>query len=226
MSADRKPDGFTSQTVQELIKSISKLTVEKVLDLGCGQGETMAMLSPLGLRCVGIDPAIKSLRVAKETAPVAQASGDILPFINECFDVVILKEVIHHVSHPSTVLSEARRCLRAGGYLWLLEPVEDDPILRLGRNLYPYWEGMRVESRFYARQLAQLINESRFEIVSSGGNKGGFPYYFFHWLKITAWMLSQHLRLPWPDWEFLKQHVIIGYQGKVLYYWCLARKKD
>lgn len=120
-------------------------------------GMDMALLFAGGLECVGIGPAIKPLKFARATAEFLQGYGDDLPFIKECFHAVIIKYVVHHVSHPKKVLLEARRCLRAGGYLCLLEPVEYDPVIRFSRSLYPYWEGMRVETSLMSVNWFSLL---------------------------------------------------------------------
>ncbi|MFH0846709.1 MAG: class I SAM-dependent methyltransferase [Chloroflexota bacterium] len=213
----------------ELIDLIPSLPVKEVLDLGCGRGQVTARLSRSGLNCIGIDPSLKFLTQAKSFAPVVLATGDNLPFIKSCFDIVILKEVIHHLSHPREVLAEARRCLKPGGFLWVLEPVEDDPILRFGRNLHPYWQGVKVETRLYSQDLIRLIRDSGFSIIKSGGVEGGFPNYLFFWSAQTIYLCLQAMKVPWLSVHILrgilKSKFIMDCDPPLLYYWCLAKKE-
>ncbi len=215
---------------RELIDLIPSLPVEEVLDLGCVRGQVMARLSRSGLSCTGIDPCLKFLTWAQPFASVVLATGNSLPFSENCFDIVILKEVIHHLSHPREVLAEARRCLRPGGFLWIREPVEDDPILRFGRNLHPYWQGVRVETGLYAQDLIKLIHNSGFNIVKSGGVKGGFPNYLFFWLAEAVYQCLNALKVPQSSVYILKgilkARFIMGCDLSILYYWCLAKKES
>jgi SAM-dependent methyltransferase len=52
----------------------------------------------------------------------AAADGPGLPFAGECFDVVVMSEVIEHLVDPDLALREARRVLAPGGTLLLSTP--------------------------------------------------------------------------------------------------------
>lgn len=51
------------------------------------------------------------------------ASADHVPLSDASFDAVLLTQVLEHVSAPDSVLSEARRLLRAGGTILLTVPL-------------------------------------------------------------------------------------------------------
>ncbi len=219
-----------SLTFRDLIKSVKDLSANLVLDLGCGQGNTLALLSEAGLSCVGIDISGKLVKRASAYAQTSLASGEALPFKDNSFDLIMLKEVLHHIKNPSAVLREANRCLRVPGYIWVLEPVEDDPLLRIGRNLYPFWQGVKVESRLYRAQLERLIVDSRFEIIQTGGIRGVFPHILYFWMGEAIRQSLDFMKIPWRRNSFLHRHlegrVTIEYRGPALYYWCLAKKKE
>lgn len=61
-----------------------------------------------------------NLTTAKQ--PDVQADAGVLPFKNESFDAVICAEMLEHVPHPLTVVSEARRVLRPQGILLISAP--------------------------------------------------------------------------------------------------------
>lgn len=96
---------------------------KKILDLGCGDGRTgSALVSHNDV--YGIDLSEKAVEEAKKKGVKAQV-GDValgLPFSDETFDVVLIKDVLEHVFDPLGLLQEARRVLKRGGFLFCVLP--------------------------------------------------------------------------------------------------------
>jgi SAM-dependent methyltransferase len=92
------------------------------LDVGCGDGETLAQLSRLAgpsLALTGVDFSSRALALAhRKVGDVAElncADARSLPFADGVFTHVSLFGVLEHSSHYELVLSEASRVLRPGG---------------------------------------------------------------------------------------------------------------
>lgn len=97
----------------------------RTLELGAGTGRNLPLYTP-GVRAVGIDPHMANLRRARRRAPGAPlvlARGEALPFRDGAFDTVVSALVLCSVDDPAATLAEARRVLRPGGSLRLLEHV-------------------------------------------------------------------------------------------------------
>ncbi len=97
----------------------------RTLDLGCGTGRNLPLF-PGGVRAVGLDPALDSLRRARRRAPGAPlvcASAEALPFRDGVFDTVVSGLALCSVPDPARGLREMRRVLRADGALRALEHV-------------------------------------------------------------------------------------------------------
>ncbi|MDQ6732145.1 MAG: class I SAM-dependent methyltransferase, partial [Actinomycetota bacterium] len=92
----------------------------QVLDIGCG---TAWLAEDFG-RYVGIDPASEPVAAAvRRGLDVRQASvADRLPFDDERFDGVILKDVLEHLDDPVFAVREALRVLRPGGTVFASSP--------------------------------------------------------------------------------------------------------
>ncbi len=96
-----------------------------VLDVGCGPGFLLAPLSRAGMRSVGLEMRPDTAGEARAAAPLATimlADGLRLPFADRSFDIVVMLEVLEHVSDEVPLLSEAHRVLRPGGLLILTTP--------------------------------------------------------------------------------------------------------
>jgi ubiquinone/menaquinone biosynthesis C-methylase UbiE len=99
----------------------------RILDAGCGRGETLLACARAGAEVAGIDYSEAAVEITRETLaeyPDADIRvGDVtaLPWPDNSFDRVQNSDVIEHLDPPQTVpaLSEFRRVLKPGGFLLL-----------------------------------------------------------------------------------------------------------
>ena len=103
-------------------------SAKRVLDVGCGDGYLMSLVSPLCDQVVGIDSEPTGIRLAADkllwisNCRVAQASCYQLPFADRCFDLVLLTDVIEHLESPEPCLQEISRVLTPTGTVLLTTP--------------------------------------------------------------------------------------------------------
>src|SRR3989304_1196948 len=104
-----------------LIENLSLKNKDKVLDLGCGDGYYLFLLSNLGINVnlIGLDnykPALASAKknLKEQKIRLIFSNASRLPFKTNYFDKVVASEVLEHVSNDLKVVSEVRRVLKPG----------------------------------------------------------------------------------------------------------------
>lgn len=170
----RKPVTFGENWSASRYKVLPYFAVEKqvmqqpgsqrILDLGCAAGWNMSRFRQYGRAPFGIDVVPERVALAAFHGPVALASGLALPFADAAFDVIYIQHVLHHIGDVTQALREVRRCLKPGGTLFLVETVEDNPVIRYGRRLYPRWLGDEINAPFYFAELQQQLAEEGFRV--------------------------------------------------------------
>jgi SAM-dependent methyltransferase len=102
----------------------------RVLDVGCGSGEFLALLRERGAEASGVDPAEGMRRLAARTGAEVRA-GDVehLPFPDAGFDAVTIVSALDFAEDAVAGLRECGRVLRPGGVVavagWA-EPARND----------------------------------------------------------------------------------------------------
>lgn len=111
------------QILRQALKSAPNL---KILDIGCGTGETMTFLRSHIPGCVlyGVDVSADAIEYAKNRGHknIELAGAEKLPFPDNYFDYVLLLDVIEHIEDDVSVLVEARRVLKPNGKVIITTP--------------------------------------------------------------------------------------------------------
>jgi SAM-dependent methyltransferase len=93
---------------------------ERTLDVGCGEGRVSRDLVERGHRVVGIDTSATLVRLAGDADARSwylRADAAALPFVDECFDLVVAYNSLMDVDDMGGSVREVARVLRPGGSL-------------------------------------------------------------------------------------------------------------
>lgn len=189
----------------------------RLLDLGCGRGEHMAIFAQLGFEVAGIDISPRAPELAKSFhVEVADLERDPLPFPPNSFDFVFSKSVIEHMRHPESLLLGAFEALRPGGTAVIMTP----------SWAHTYWGPFYIDythvTPFTAPSLADVLTFTGFESVKVS-HFYQLPFLWrYPFLKPVVWVIAA-LPLPyrpyqsalWPDSlnkviRFSKEVMLLG----------------
>lgn len=123
----------------EIIRAASgDLSAGPVLVNGCGVGTYLHHMREIIPRVFGLDIEFARLLEAKKPKQiVVNGAGEMLPFPDETFSVVLSNEVIEHVADDRAAIAEIVRTLQPGGRLVLFCPNRGYPFETHG----VYWRG-------------------------------------------------------------------------------------
>lgn len=119
---------------------------QRVLDVGCGTGKTLALLRQKcdnSVELYGLEPSDDMLRQArirlKRKAHIRQGIAQELPWPDNYFDIVMSTQVLHHLpaDEKKKMLQEIYRVLRVGGQAFVSD--WGRPISTSGKLLDTLW---------------------------------------------------------------------------------------
>jgi 2-isopropylmalate synthase len=107
--------GYVPALGQPLVDLLDPKPGERILDLGCGDGELTARIAAITPRVVGVDSSEDMVEAARRRGLTAfVVDGRQLDFQGE-FDAVFSNAALHWMQDARAVVSGVRRALRGGG---------------------------------------------------------------------------------------------------------------
>ncbi len=89
---------------------------ERILDLGCGDGQLTHRLAESGACVVGVDASPQMVTASRALGVVAEeARAEALPHFDGVFDAVFSNAMLHWVRDQDAMLAQVHRVLRPGG---------------------------------------------------------------------------------------------------------------
>jgi SAM-dependent methyltransferase len=106
---------FVAELGEPVVDLLSPRAGERILDIGCGDGELTARIAALGCHVVGVDGSAEQIAAARARGLDARVmNGEQLEFEGE-FDAVFSNAALHWMKRADDVVAGVWRALRPGG---------------------------------------------------------------------------------------------------------------
>jgi arsenite methyltransferase len=165
---------------REVLRLLALTAGEAVLDIGSGPGllatDMAQAVGPTGQVC-GIDLSESMLTLARSravpdgSAPVEYRHGgaDAVPYPDASFDAVVATQVLEYVADIPGALAQARRVLRPGGRLLILDTDWDSIVWHSSdpdrmRRILRTWE-QHLANPFLPRTLSRHLRRAGFDVA-------------------------------------------------------------
>lgn len=151
-------DMSLKRRARRIIEQLDPKEKEKIIDLGCGTGYYLFLLSNLSINLdlTGLDYDKKAINEAKELLRekrIKFVTGDLhkIPFKDKNFDKAVMSEVLEHVEDDEKVLKGIYRILKPNGVLVISVPSINYPLFWDPINfiLQHLW-GTHIRSGFFS----------------------------------------------------------------------------
>ncbi len=183
----------------------------KILDVGCGAGDTLVLLKELGWETFGMDIDANAVSTAKKRGIDNVRVGayqDIAKYPDNFFDAIRLYHVIEHLDDPIRCLRLVKKKLKKGGQLIIGTPNVESFLSHIFGTYWYNLDAPRHLVLFSPQTLKRVVVESGFssphiEFCSAGGFLGSIQYvlrekFGIRWNLIhTQWMVLLFYPFEW-----------------------------
>lgn len=146
-----------------------------VLDAGCGLSSWVTKEIEKKYVYIGIDCQEESIKACRDHFPARKYElGDLynIPYQDNAFDAIVMREVIEHFRTPEKAIDEVRRVLKPNGVFISTTPNYGNPLLYVIEHVYNrFWGGSCKPylpdvhpSKFRRKKLFGLLKDN-FNII-------------------------------------------------------------
>lgn len=165
---DNSHDGrFVRCMYGEIVSRAEKVRAETILDLGCGNGNVIGLLSKkIKASFYGLDLSGNMIKEAEKRlgnqATFCVGDAENLPYEENKFDLVICNASFHHYPGPEKALDEIGRVLKPGGTLILGDPSFRFKMLVNILNFFMKYSKSGDAKIWHRRELTALLENKGF----------------------------------------------------------------
>lgn len=153
--------GRTPEFIGYFAELLRTLSMEKVLEIGCGEGFLLAAVRASDK--TAIDISAEALRKARSRAGASfgVALAERLPFADNTFDLVFSVGVMEHFLDDKEALGEVHRVLRTNGYCAMLLHVDLSSrqrfALKFSEYVFPHFRPIALARWIFGKISSPII---------------------------------------------------------------------
>lgn len=150
----------------DILNKLRKYTDKKVLlEVGIGKGELLSAALEMGYEANAVEIVEESAQNISDILGIPIHCGDFLNYKpGRKFPIIIMGDVIEHVTDPEAALRNAFELLDDDGVLWLSTPNYESSFTRLKKFTDPMWLEPYHITYFNYTGLEALLNKCGFEV--------------------------------------------------------------
>jgi 2-polyprenyl-3-methyl-5-hydroxy-6-metoxy-1,4-benzoquinol methylase len=160
---DMSPAQLINQYLQ-FIDSRKPLHGADVLDFGCGNAPTPALVAERGGCYVGVDSSAEAVAAQRREDVEAYTSLASLDS-DRRFDIILMMEVVEHLDSPREIMAQLRGLLKAEGAVFLSTPNEAGLKSRILRTRWSQARNPTHVCLYNAKALNRLLRATGFEAI-------------------------------------------------------------
>jgi len=153
------------QSYAEKIKS--KIKNGKILEIGCGNGYLLQTLQNNGFDCYGIEPSPMAYSHAKNVLDLHVENNFLhnSSFFNQKFDVIIMVDVVEHLSDMQKFMQQIIRVLNPNGYIFITTGNIESFTAKFARSNWGYFISWEHLSFFNPESIEYLLKTNSFDNI-------------------------------------------------------------
>jgi SAM-dependent methyltransferase len=186
----QRDEGFYSKLVhglrtKKLLKLLKPGKNDRILDLGCNEGEYLREVLRYSKNCHGIDINKAMIRQAKKKKIMnvsCMSATNLKKFKDSSFDKIYSSHVLEHIPDVKKVFAEAYRVLRPNGIFIIIFPFELIRGQRAWKDAVRLGKGLSYAKQLHVHKLSpakirKIIKGIPFKTCSTGMMLGPLPDY-------------------------------------------------
>jgi SAM-dependent methyltransferase len=133
--SEKRIEGWYGRRLIERLAELIDLGDKNVLDVGSGWGEFVVEADLRQINILGVEPDKQKIDLCKMRSAIFKSRsqflatvGEVLPFRDNTFDIVVCGDVLEHTRDPESVIKEALRVTKPEGFFYVIGP----------NYIYPY----------------------------------------------------------------------------------------
>lgn len=152
---------MSTSKIDELLPLV---TGNKILDVGCGPGTFVNVLTTRGFEAVGIDITPKFIAFARKNhqGKFLVADATKLPFESKTFDTVFVRSVLEHLDNDIKALREA---LRVGKKVIIIVPQSTPLALKKRGLIFSHYQDQSHVRYYTPKTISDLVSACQANLV-------------------------------------------------------------
>lgn len=166
------PVNINQKEYKDYTAKIKKLKPSgRILEIGCGNGFLLKGLESAGYECYGVEPSPVAQAHAKNVLGLNVENGflDQTSFYQQQFDIVILIDVVEHITDMRTFMTQVKHVMADGAVIFIGTGNIDSLNAKIAGPDWGYFLSWEHVSFFNRKSMQQLLASNNFSEINICG---------------------------------------------------------